>query len=242
MMREIDRVEHKPRSHNKREKLPLQPGLALSTPPSTLPVSTEVADIRSKVETLLEAQASATRESVPYRPTTAARAGADRMSWCMTLSVLLNVAALIAAISVGKMLFRNDGARPHLCCSLAAHEPDRIMGNLIGLGKSGGRGVGESGSNWLSFWDTPVVINRLFLRPDTNQIGRQKLSAVQNEMCGHRLLVDWAPVGDRAIARGGGYGAGANSLFAPRTPPLGVRSARGSPREEQHPGLPAASV
>eukprot|EP00965_Chrysotila_dentata_P207332 6184040-Pleurochrysis_carterae.AAC.2 len=54
----------------------------------------------------------------------------------------------------------------------------------------------------------------------------------------HRLVVDWAPVDNRAIARSGC--AGANGSFAPRTPPLGGRSTRGSPREEHHPGLPAA--
>eukprot|EP00965_Chrysotila_dentata_P134150 4436593-Pleurochrysis_carterae.AAC.1 len=81
----------------------------------------------------------------------------------------------------------------------------------------------------------------LILCPDTGQIGRQRLSAVHNDRCGHRLIVDWAPDDNRAIARGSGC-ASANGSFTPRTPSLGGRSARGSPREEHHPGLPATSV
>eukprot|EP00965_Chrysotila_dentata_P235259 6200646-Pleurochrysis_carterae.AAC.1 len=58
---------------------------------------------------------------------------------------------------------------------------------------------------------------------------------------GHRLVVDWPSVDDRALARRGGC-AGANGAFAPCTPLLGGRSARGSPREEPYPDLAHTSV
>eukprot|EP00965_Chrysotila_dentata_P255937 6212385-Pleurochrysis_carterae.AAC.1 len=38
--------------------------------------------------------------------------------------------------------------------------------------------------------------------PDSGRSGgRMRLSAVRNERCRHRLVVDWASVDDRAVAR-----------------------------------------
>eukprot|EP00965_Chrysotila_dentata_P114669 3790213-Pleurochrysis_carterae.AAC.2 len=37
---------------------------------------------------------------------------------------------------------------------------------------------------------------RLFLCLNTGRIGRQRLSAVRDDRCGHRLVVDWASVDD----------------------------------------------
>eukprot|EP00965_Chrysotila_dentata_P032286 1076327-Pleurochrysis_carterae.AAC.1 len=51
-----------------------------------------------------------------------------------------------------------------------------------------------SGCSW-------CLISKLFLCLDTGRIGRQRLSAIQNDRCGHQFVVDWTRVGDRTIAR-----------------------------------------
>eukprot|EP00965_Chrysotila_dentata_P128716 4254962-Pleurochrysis_carterae.AAC.1 len=81
----------------------------------------ELASLKAQVATLLAANAATAplnKPACPASPTQRSTPQPGRMQGCIALSILLNIAALCAAISVGAMQLLDTGARPRFIATL----------------------------------------------------------------------------------------------------------------------------